>query len=103
MTANCSPALRGAPQSGEGLKQRSTKIVESKDLSPPLFIEEVAAGRRSPKTPALVVPTSTTNAFLYNNTNVGTDRRVCPLNAKDAGDRKSNAKPGEHTGSPLQT
>ena len=46
---------------------RSTKIVESKDLSPPLFIEEVAAGRRSPKTLALVVPTGTTNAFSCNN------------------------------------
>ena len=37
VTANCSPALRGAPQSGEGLKQKSTKIVKSKDLSSPLW------------------------------------------------------------------
>ena len=46
VTANCSPALRGAPRSGEGLSMRSTKIVESKDLSPPLFIEEVAQAKR---------------------------------------------------------
>ena len=34
------------------------------------------------------------HGFLCNNANVGADRRVCPLNAKDAGDRKRNAKPG---------
>ena len=32
VTANCSPALRGAPRSGEGLKQRSTKFFNSKEI-----------------------------------------------------------------------
>ena len=56
--------------------------VKYKNLSPPLFIEEVAQAKRSDggvKTPTTVVA----------------GRRVCPANT-------SNAIPGEHIGSPLR-
>ena len=54
----------------------------NKDLSPPLFIEEVAQAKRSDGGVKAAA--------------VGADRCVCPTRQQQGNDK------GEHTGSPLQ-